>query len=75
MDDTSSNGDGLRRRGDVDPANGGSCRPGATAASASAGGFSYDAPAGWTAGDASKISYGQAVLTTTPDPGALTRSA
>ena len=35
-----------------------------------AGGFSYDVPAGWTVGDASKISYGQAMLTKTPDPGA-----
>ena len=35
-----------------------------------AGGFSYDVPAGWTVGDASKVSYGQAVLMKTPDPGA-----
>ena len=35
-----------------------------------AGGFSYDVPAGWTVGDASRISYGQAMLTKTPDPGA-----
>ena len=35
-----------------------------------AGGFSYDVPAGWTVGDASKVSYGQAVLIKTPDPGA-----
>ena len=34
-----------------------------------AGGFSYVLPAGWTAGDASRISYGQAVLLKTPPPG------
>ena len=34
-----------------------------------AGGFSYVLPAGWTAGDASRISYGQAVLLKTPQPG------
>jgi hypothetical protein len=34
-----------------------------------AGGFSYVLPAGWTAGDASRISYGQAVLLKTPAPG------
>jgi hypothetical protein len=34
-----------------------------------AGGFSYVIPAGWTAGDASRISYGQAVLLKTPAPG------
>lgn len=34
-----------------------------------AGGFSYLLPAGWTAGDASRISYGQAVLLKTPTPG------
>jgi hypothetical protein len=33
------------------------------------GGFSYVLPAGWTAGDASRISYGQAVLLKTPPPG------
>ena len=33
------------------------------------GGFSYLLPAGWTAGDASRISYGQAVLLKTPPPG------
>ena len=31
-----------------------------------AGGFSYDLPPGWTVGDASKISYGQALLTKAP---------
>jgi hypothetical protein len=31
-----------------------------------AGGFSYDLPPGWTVGDASRISYGQAVLTKAP---------
>src|SRR5271165_3261379 len=31
-----------------------------------AGGFSYDPPPGWAVGDASKISYGQALLTKTP---------
>ncbi len=31
-----------------------------------AGGFSYLPPPGWTAGDASRISYGQAVLLKTP---------
>ncbi len=35
-----------------------------------AGGFSYDMPAGWEPGDASKINYGQAVLTKTTEPGA-----
>jgi Fibronectin-attachment protein (FAP) len=34
-----------------------------------AGGFSYVLPAGWTAGDASRVSYGQAVLLKTPQPG------
>src|SRR6201997_4736977 len=34
-----------------------------------AGGFSYVIPPGWTAGDASRISYGQAVLLKTPAPG------
>ena len=34
-----------------------------------AGGFSYVLPPGWTAGDASRISYGQAVLLKTPAPG------
>lgn len=34
-----------------------------------AGGFSYVPPAGWTPGDASRISYGQAVLLKTPAPG------
>ena len=34
-----------------------------------AGGFSYVPPPGWTAGDASRISYGQAVLLKTPAPG------
>jgi hypothetical protein len=34
-----------------------------------AGGFSYVLPAGWTVGDASRISYGQAVLLKTPAPG------
>jgi hypothetical protein len=34
-----------------------------------AGGFSYVVPAGWTPGDASRISYGQAVLLKTPAPG------
>jgi hypothetical protein len=33
------------------------------------GGFSYVLPAGWTAGDASRVSYGQAVLLKTPPPG------
>src|ERR1700731_199296 len=33
------------------------------------GGFSYMLPAGWTAGDASRVSYGQAVLLKTPTPG------
>jgi Fibronectin-attachment protein (FAP) len=31
-----------------------------------AGGFSYDPPPGWAVGDASKISYGQALLTKAP---------
>lgn len=36
-----------------------------------AGGFSYDPPPGWVVGDASRISYGQAVLTKAPPtPGA-----
>ncbi len=35
-----------------------------------AGGFSYDVPAGWERGDASKINYGQALLTKTAAPGA-----
>lgn len=35
-----------------------------------AGGFSYALPDGWTVGDASKIAYGQALLTKTPAPGA-----
>ncbi len=34
-----------------------------------AGGFSYVPPAGWTPGDASRISYGQAVLLKTPAQG------
>lgn len=34
-----------------------------------AGGFSYVPPAGWTPGDASRISYGQAVLLKTPVQG------
>ncbi len=34
-----------------------------------AGGFSYLLPAGWTAGDASRVSYGQAVLLKTPPAG------
>jgi hypothetical protein len=34
-----------------------------------AGGFSYLLPGGWTAGDASRISYGQAVLLKTPAAG------
>ena len=34
-----------------------------------AGGFSYVIPPGWTPGDASRISYGQAVLLKTPAPG------
>jgi len=36
-----------------------------------AGGFSYDLPPGWAAGDATKISYGQALLVKAPpSPGA-----
>jgi len=34
-----------------------------------AGGFSYVIPAGWAPGDASRVSYGQAVLLKTPAPG------
>ena len=34
-----------------------------------AGGFSYLVPPGWTVGDATRVSYGQAVLTKTPPPG------
>ncbi|MBV8965769.1 MAG: hypothetical protein JO191_06275 [Mycobacteriaceae bacterium] len=33
------------------------------------GGFSYVVPAGWAPGDASRISYGQAVLLKSPAPG------
>lgn len=35
-----------------------------------AGGFSYELPDGWAVGDASKITYGQALLTKTSEPGA-----
>ena len=43
--------------------------PDANRIDVAAGGFSYVPPPGWTAGDASRISYGQAVLLKTPAPG------
>jgi len=43
--------------------------PDANRVDVAAGGFSYVPPAGWTPGDASRISYGQAVLLKTPAPG------
>ena len=43
--------------------------PDANRIDVAAGGFSYVPPAGWTPGDASRISYGQAVLLKTPAPG------
>lgn len=43
--------------------------PDANRVDVAAGGFSYVPPAGWTPGDASRISYGQAVLLKTPVPG------
>ncbi len=42
--------------------------PDANRIDVAAGGFSYVPPAGWTPGDASRISYGQAVLLKTPAP-------
>jgi len=42
--------------------------PDANRVNVAAGGFSYEVPAGWTVGDASKISYGQAVLSKSPEP-------
>lgn len=43
--------------------------PDANRVDVAAGGFSYVPPAGWTPGDASRISYGQAVLLKTPVQG------
>lgn len=37
--------------------------------SVDAAGFSYELPDDWAVGDASKITYGQALLTKTPEPG------
>lgn len=43
--------------------------PDANRVNVPAGGFSYVMPPGWTAGDASRISYGQAVLLKVPPQG------